>query len=206
MSIYLYIKQHNVTKLKYFGKTTRNPYTYNGSGKYWKQHISKHGLEISTLHVYEFDDLVKCRDFALEFSKVNNIVESAEWANLKFENGCDGGDTSQFINYTKTHSSVKGKTYEEIYGIDKAAELKKQRSSSNKSTKRGVRMSAEQKQKRSHPYGPRSEEFKNKLSTIAKNRPKPIGTCPHCGKTGVIRNLKRWHYDRCKYLSITMLL
>ena len=36
---YLYVKTHNVTGLKYFGKTTRNPLTTNGSGVYWKSHI-----------------------------------------------------------------------------------------------------------------------------------------------------------------------
>ena len=33
---YLYIKQHSVTKLKYFGKTnSEDPIKYSGSGKYW---------------------------------------------------------------------------------------------------------------------------------------------------------------------------
>jgi ribosomal protein L37AE/L43A len=201
MTIYLYIKQHNVTKLKYFGKTTNNPYTYNGSGKYWKRHIHKHGLDISTLYVYEFSDINECSEFALNFSSINNIVESNEWANMKPENGSDGGDNSYFIDYNKTHSSTKGKTYEEIYGVEKAAELKKQRSLSNIRTKRGVPMSEDQKQKRRHSYGPRSAEFKAKLTEVAKNRPKPIGECPHCGKTGVIRSLKRWHYDNCSIVA-----
>lgn len=200
MTIYLYIKQHNITKLKYFGKTTRNPYTYNGSGKYWKRHISKHGLDISTLCVYEFNDKNECSKFALKFSFENNIVESNDWANMKPENGSDGGDNSLFIDYTKTHSHIIGKTYEEIYGTNKGKELREQRSLSNVKTKRGVPMTEEQKQKRRHTYGPKSAEFKSKLSEIAKNRPKPIGECPHCGKIGVIRNLKRWHYDRCTML------
>jgi hypothetical protein len=43
---YLYIKQHSITGLKYFGKTTKsNPYKYNGSGKYWIRHINKNGKE-----------------------------------------------------------------------------------------------------------------------------------------------------------------
>lgn len=38
--ITLYIKIHNVTGLKYFGKTTKNnPEKYTGSGKHWKRHI-----------------------------------------------------------------------------------------------------------------------------------------------------------------------
>ena len=35
----LYIKTHKITGLKYFGKTTLNPFTYNGSGSHWKDII-----------------------------------------------------------------------------------------------------------------------------------------------------------------------
>jgi hypothetical protein len=90
---YLYIKQHSVTGLKYFGKTTKDdPVQYLGSGKYWKRHIKKHGEEFVETIWYELftsvDSLVK---YAKEFSCENNIVESDEWANLKLENGLDGG-------------------------------------------------------------------------------------------------------------------
>ena len=39
MIIYLYLKQHNITGLKYFGKTEQNPYKYKGSGIYWLRHL-----------------------------------------------------------------------------------------------------------------------------------------------------------------------
>ena len=33
MTIYLYVKQHSITGLKYFGRTTQaNPYKYKGYG------------------------------------------------------------------------------------------------------------------------------------------------------------------------------
>ena len=44
---WLYIKEHNVTGLKYFGKTTRDPLKYKGSGTHWTRHISKHGARRS---------------------------------------------------------------------------------------------------------------------------------------------------------------
>jgi hypothetical protein len=88
---YLYIKQHKITKLKYFGKTTKDPNKYFGSGKHWIRHIKKHGLEIDTIWYQLFTDEKEMVDFALKFSKDNNIVESSEWANLKEENGLDGG-------------------------------------------------------------------------------------------------------------------
>lgn len=92
MIIYLYIKQHSITGLKYFGKTTqKDPFKYPGSGLHWKRHYQKHGKQhIKTLEVWGFDDLDLCSEFAIKFSKENNIVVSSDWANLLEENGKDG--------------------------------------------------------------------------------------------------------------------
>lgn len=91
MTIYLYIKTHNDTGLKYFGKTTKkDPHKYTGSGKYWKRHLKKHGNNYSTEIIATFEDEFACQEFALSFSKEHNIVDSDEWANLQEENGLDG--------------------------------------------------------------------------------------------------------------------
>lgn len=90
MTTYLYIKTHNVTGLKYFGKTTQDPFLYNGSGTYWKKHLKKHGLDVSTTIVGAYDDLNECELAALAFTRDNDIVNSKEWANLIEENGQDG--------------------------------------------------------------------------------------------------------------------
>jgi NUMOD3 motif len=90
---YLYIKQHSVTGLKYFGKTTsQDPIKYKGSGSYWIKHITTHGKEfVETIWLSSlFTDKTTLTEFALTFSKDNNIVESKEWANLILENGLDG--------------------------------------------------------------------------------------------------------------------
>lgn len=93
-NIYLYIKTHNKTGLKYFGKTTRkDPYSYLGSGKVWKRHLRKYGNDVTTEILNMYDDKEKCLRDAIKFSIDNNIVESKEWANLKIET-LDGGDTS----------------------------------------------------------------------------------------------------------------
>ena len=89
--IYLYVKQHKITGLKYFGATSKkNPYTYLGSGKYWRRHLKVYGKDIDTINVWKFDNQDECEKFALEFSEKNNIVESQNWANLRPENGKDG--------------------------------------------------------------------------------------------------------------------
>lgn len=101
---YLYIKQHKDTGLKYFGKTTKkDPTKYLGSGKYWKKHIKKHGRNVETLWYQLFTDEKELIEYAEKFSKNNMIVESDEWANLKDENGLDGGsDGSNMLG--KKHS------------------------------------------------------------------------------------------------------
>ena len=112
--IYLYIKTHNLTKLKYFGKTTRNPYHYNGSGKYWKRHLRKHGYDISTEIIRAFLSEEECKFFALNFSIQNNIANSKEWANLINENGLDGapeGNIVSTLTKKKISKSLLGKSY-----------------------------------------------------------------------------------------------
>ena len=42
--IYLYVKTHNKTGLKYLGKTEQDPFVYLGSGKRWLNHLNKHGV------------------------------------------------------------------------------------------------------------------------------------------------------------------
>ncbi len=94
---YLYIKQHSITGLFYFGKTVKNPEKYNGSGIYWTNHIKKHGKEfIITLWYCLFLDEESIIETAKLISQLNNIVESDKWANLIPENGINGGgDCSQ---------------------------------------------------------------------------------------------------------------
>lgn len=109
---YLYIKESPLG-LKYLGKTTKDPYTYMGSGKIWKRHLKKHNLtqnDIKTEVVLETNDLTELISKGIELSKLYNIVESKEWANLREESG-DGGDTSKFIDYSdpKRHDPSRSK-------------------------------------------------------------------------------------------------
>lgn len=91
--VYLYIKQHSLTGVKYFGKTScDNVESYTGSGKYWLAHIKKHGKEhVKTIWISEpFYDMELLQEFAIFVSEEFNIVNSSEWANLIVENGLDG--------------------------------------------------------------------------------------------------------------------
>ena len=100
----LYIKTHNITGLKYFGKTTGDPFKYKGSGKYWTDHLKKHGNDVTTEIVGHFTDKKLCEEVAIRFSKDNDIIHSLDeqgkkiWANQVIENGLDGGNTNR-TNY-----------------------------------------------------------------------------------------------------------
>lgn len=91
MVIYLYVKTHSVTGMKYFGKTSKkDPYKYGGSGKHWLRHLKKHGPDVATEIIGIFSEESLCSEAALKFSKENNIANSQLWANLRDENGLDG--------------------------------------------------------------------------------------------------------------------
>ena len=85
---FLYIKHHTVTGLLYFGKTTKSPEKYLGSGVYWLRHIKQHGTQyVENLWYCLFLTEQECKDFAINFSLQNDIVNSDLWANFIVEDG-----------------------------------------------------------------------------------------------------------------------
>jgi hypothetical protein len=105
---YLYLKTHNITGLKYLGKTVQNPHEYSGSGKHWFRHLKKYGNDVSTEILAECETIEEFRIIATEYSDKLNIVESKEFANLVPETG-DGGDTSLSENYKKYYNDPENK-------------------------------------------------------------------------------------------------
>jgi hypothetical protein len=208
---YLYIKQHSITGLKYFGKTTKDPLKYNGSGVHWTRHIKQHGKEhIITTWVSEpYIDSIAISEFALSFSRDNNIVESKDWANIIPENGLDGGfNMTGRTHSTKTKQKIsdakKGKTHS-IESKQKMSAAQKGRTHSTKTKQKmsavnkGKIHSIESKQKMSDIKKGKihSIESKQKISAVHLGVPQLKVTCPHCGKTGG-NIMKRYHFDNCK--------
>lgn len=183
MITYLYHKRHKLTGLNYFGKTTRNPYTYNGSGKYWNAHLKKHGTEIETVQVWEFTDLNTCSLFAVSFSAEHNIVESKEWANLIVENGITGGyNLAAYTNGSraKKGNKLKGRVYS-AETLTKMSRSKQGLQSGDKNPMYGKTHSLESKQL----------QRQKALNRI------PL-TCKHCGVECSPNNFTRWHNNNCK--------
>lgn len=175
MTIYLYVKQHAKTGLKYFGRTTsNNPFKYKGSGTYWTRHCYTHGWdEVRTTEVWGFDNQEECTYFALRFSKDNNIVESHDFANLEVEDGCNGKPLGAKVpEYSRIRYKIRS---------DKQIEQFVKMKSLNK----GRKHTDESKAKMT---GPTSEEHKQKL-----RKPKKLITCLVCGAIGPSNTIKRYH-------------
>jgi len=94
--LYLMIKTHQVTGLKYLCKkvTTSDSkaISYKGSGTRWNNHLKVHGNHINTeiLAKYDLDKINEFSQLCLEYSNKFDIVKSNEWANLIEENGLMG--------------------------------------------------------------------------------------------------------------------
>jgi len=183
--IFLYLKQHQKTGLKYFGRTTsRNPTKYKGSGTRWNYHCTKHGWEfVDTLEIWAFEDQEECTKFALQFSHENNIVESNDFANLEIEDGRNGRVKGAVPPYTR--KPRRGPISERH-----AKQL-----ACNHEMWRGRKHKPETIEKMK---GPKTEEAKIKMSIAAKARVLPELTCPHCGKVGKGSGMHRFHFNFCK--------
>jgi hypothetical protein len=123
MSIYLYVKTHNKTGLKYLGKTVKeDPHSYPGSGKVWRRHLAKYGYDYTTEILLETDSEQELKEKGVYYSNLWNVVESKNWANLMIEQG-DGGNTSHTTGFKEgiKNRNTNGKN-NPMYGRSAIAE------------------------------------------------------------------------------------
>jgi len=97
MTIYLYIKTHKVTGLKYLGKTNaKDLHKYKGSGIYWTRHIKEHGNDVHTEILHECRTNEEARELGVYYSNLWDVVNAVDesgrkiWANLVPEEGAGG--------------------------------------------------------------------------------------------------------------------
>ena len=82
---FLLLKEHKITGLKYLcyhNGTRENCFKYNGSGKYWTAHLKKHGYKISTIILETKDTKEELIEYGLKYSKLWDVVNSKNYANL----------------------------------------------------------------------------------------------------------------------------
>jgi hypothetical protein len=111
MTIYLYKKTHKDTGLKYLGKTiAKDPYAYPGSGIYWTRHLEKHGNNVETEILCECATEEELKFWGQHYSKLWNVVESKDWANLIEEAGPGGvwsRESKEKLSQTNKESLAK---------------------------------------------------------------------------------------------------
>jgi hypothetical protein len=191
---FIYIKTHNRTGLKYFGKTIKKDVEkYQGSGKYWKNHIRTHGYNCRTYVIKTFTDKQSCIDFCLWFSRFNNIVNSDRWANLINENGLDGGVCG--MKLSEEHKRKMSENHSKYWTGKKLSEEHKKKMRKPKTEEHKRKMSEANMGKKL------SEETKRKMSEAHKGKKKKKVICPHCHKEGGSNIMKRWHFDNCKLIN-----
>lgn len=169
--IYLYVKIHNKTGLKYLGKTIKDPYKYKGSGIIWSKHIKKYGYDVTTNILLATENKNEIKEIGIFYSKLWNVVESAEWANLTVEEG-QGGNTW----------NKKGRI------ISETAKMKMSK------TRKGLLKSEETKLKMKKP---KSEEHKKKIGLSNKGNIRPTIVCENCNKEVADITYYRWHGKNC---------
>lgn len=205
--IYLYLKTHNKTELKYLGMTTQNPYIYSGSGVYWKRHIKKYGYDIDTKILKECETYAEISYFGKYYSELWDVVNSVDFANLVPELG---ENSCGMLN--KKHSKEsKLKTKNSLIGHTVTKETREKISNSNKgNTPWNFGMRGEysiflekDRETKSLTYTGEGNPFfgkshSNEFKLNQKENQQRIANCPYCDKAGAIRIMKRWHFDRCK--------
>lgn len=200
---YLMIKQHSITGLLYFCKTTKsfkNMLRYKGSGTGWKIHLREHGKEhVVTLWYCLFYDQEELVKFARMCSKQWDIVKAVDsankkiWANLMVENGIIGGNGNGGANKGK----VYGPQSEEHRAKLSIVKLGKELPAQTEETKarRSKSLMGKNKGKK---YGPQSEEQRLKTSKACAGITQEKIPCPYCPKVGGTNLMKRYHFNNCK--------
>jgi len=178
MTIYIYVKTHKNTGLKYLGKTKNtDPHLYPGSGVYWQAHLKKHGKHFDTEILRECQTKEEVKEWGLYYSNLWNVAESEEWANFMPESG-EGGATKGMTG--KTHSEETKKKMSIAHKDKQVSQETRQKMSNwQKGRKRpdlrGKTPSDETRKKLSdaltgYVRGPMPDEQKNKLSKKLKGR------------------------------------
>ena len=166
MCIYLYVKTHNKTGLKYLGKTTKDPFKYKGSGKRWLRHLSKHGNDVTTEIIKECQTLDEIKEWGLYYSNYWKVVENKNWANMIPETGSGtySGFSQSRINAVSLALRGVPKSPEHREKLSGKKGPNKARGKPNKNKARIIKDDQKQSVSLALLNIPKSTDHKNKIS------------------------------------------
>ena len=199
---YIIYKTTNLLNNKYYvgsHQTSDLADGYLGSGKYLKRAISKHGKENFIREIlYIFDS--KKEMFDKEKEIVNEeFVKDTNTYNFKI--GGSGGNPGIVGAFSGRKHTPEAKEK-----IRKAAQTQiitdktKQKMSANNWARKNPDAHREHAI-RINKNIPKSQEHREKLRERNLGIKQNIVACPHCGKEGGKRALKRWHFNNCKSIT-----
>jgi hypothetical protein len=213
--LYLYVKIHSITGLKYLGKTKqKDPHKYKGSGKLWLRHIRKHGYIVTTKILFQTECVEELSKQGLYYSKLWNVTKSSEWANLCDENGKSGYKLGPFTEQHKQNmrkpkpNKTNYKISAEINNSGNRLRKYKLCTYCNKNIDIGnyaqqhgdaCNHNPNKIKDYKNPFLDKKHtiEAKNKMSISQKNAKKY--KCKYCSIQTTKGNIIRWHNDKCKH-------
>jgi hypothetical protein len=183
MIIYLYKKTHNKTGLQYLGITIRNPHIYKGSGIRWRNHIKKHGYDVTTEVLKECQSHDEVSVWGEYYSKLWDVVKSSDWANLIEERGT-GGNTGNYKNKGVLLSEEHKSKMRGPRGPQSYKRISSKRGTSPMKDKFKHTEESLQKMRK-----PKLAGHSEKLTQVAKNRPR--SPCAVCGKMYQVQHMAK---------------
>lgn len=208
LDTYLYIKQHSVTGLLYFGRTTKTEQQllkeYAGSGDYWLNHLKVHGKEhVETVWYCLFTEKEELIKFAVMCSTQWDIINAKDsngkkiWANLRIENGIDGANRG----WKQTEKQKKEKSIQTKKSILLMSDKERKDRFGSPGNKNG--MFGKTSPLNGEKIGKQSPEHIEKLSIARKGKPKPkIVTRLIDKKELSIQNFTHWCNQQDKKICI----
>ena len=174
----------------------------NNTKKYYNKAISA----VKFIPPADTEDEIRLRTLKLLGIKEYTEHLTEEQLDIWLSENCKGERNK---NFGRTDAK-NGKTFEEFYGDEKAAEIKKKMGQSGKDNPMYGRpcyynMTDEEiiNWKKNVGKGikgiKRSDETKKKMSEAQKGLKSTVVKCPHCGKQGDQSNMTRYHFNNCKH-------
>lgn len=171
---------------------------YLSSGKYLRRAISVYGVENFSRQV-----LFECATIDEMFSKeteiVNeDVVKDVNSYNLKI--GGSGGNPGIIGAFSGRKHSVESKDKIREKALRQITTLSKRQKLSTNNW--AHRYPDEQKEHaRKNGMLLKTKSHRQNISESLQGKQQDIVQCPLCNKSGGIRLMKRWHFDKCKYGS-----
>lgn len=190
MGYHLMIKEAVGLGIKYLCKCGdyKDPYSYKGSGVYWRRILKKHNPEIKTTILGYYETRESLREAGEFYSKKFNVVSDPLWANLIPEIGDGGSTTPGKVRAYDPQNPANQKYFDKIEDIPTNWIHGAPKWIKNKD---GV-----EKTRQSHLGRKRSEKTRENMRNSVRSKRKTI-QCSKCSKDITPQNIKR-HENTCK--------